>query len=173
MVKTHNNDYYYLFKNAIPVFEKDDITTVNLETTFTNAKSRADKTYTFKAPPEFAKSLNFGSIEGVNISNNHIYDFLDKGFNDTIETLKKYNINYFGEGNKWIKEVKGVKFGFLGYQGWSNNDKFMDKLKDDIEELKGQGCVVVINFHWGEEGSYYPNSTQKVLLVMLLIRERI
>ena len=37
----------------------------------------------------------------------------------------------------------------------------MDKLKDDIEELKGQGCVVVINFHWGEEGSYYPNSTQK------------
>ena len=70
MVRTQNNDYHYLFKNAIPVFEKDDITIVNLETTFTNAKSRADKTYTFKAPPEFAKSLNLGSIEGVNISNN-------------------------------------------------------------------------------------------------------
>ncbi len=161
MVRRHNNDYSYLFKNAVPIFEKDDITIVNLETTFTNAKTRADKTFTFKAQPEFAKALNLGSIEGVNISNNHIYDFLDKGFDDTIETLKQYNINYFGEGNKWIKEVKGVKFGFLGYQGWNNNDKFMNKLKQDIEELKGQGCIVVINFHWGEEGKYYPNTIQK------------
>lgn len=160
-VRKNNNDYSYLFKNAVPIFEKDDITIVNLETTFTNAKARADKTFTFKAPPEFAKALNLGSIEGVNISNNHIHDFLDKGFNDTIETLKQYNVNYFGENNKWIKEVKGVKFGFLGYQGWSNNDKFMNKLKQDIRELKSQGCIVVINFHWGEEGSYYPNSTQK------------
>lgn len=161
MVRRHNNDYSYLFKNAVPIFEKDDITIVNLETTFTNAQARADKTFTFKAQPEFAKALNLGSIEGVNISNNHTHDFLDKGFNDTIETLKQYNINYFGEGNRWIKEVKGVKFGFLGYQGWNNNDKFMDKLKKDIGELKDQGCIVVINFHWGEEGRYYPNSTQK------------
>lgn len=161
MVRRHNNDYSYLFKNAVPIFEKDDITIVNLETTFTNAKVRADKTFTFKAPPEYAKALNFGSIEGVNISNNHTYDYLDKGFSDTIETLKQYNVNYFGEGNKWIKEVKGVKFGFLGYKGWNDEDKFLGKLKQDIEELKGQGCIVIINFHWGEENSYYPNSTQK------------
>lgn len=100
IVRRHNNDYSYLFKNAVPIFEKDDLTIVNLETTFTNAKVRADKTFTFKAPPEFAKALNLGSIEGVNISNNHIHDFLDKGFNDTIETLNQYNVNYFGEGNK-------------------------------------------------------------------------
>jgi poly-gamma-glutamate synthesis protein (capsule biosynthesis protein) len=161
IVEDHNDDYSYLFKNALPIFEKDDITTVNLETTFTNATVSADKTFTFKAPPEFCKALTLGSIEGVNISNNHIHDFLDKGFNDTLSTLKQNKINYFGEGNIWVKEIKGVKFGFLGYTGWNYDNELKNKLKKDIAQLKAKNCVVVINFHWGQEGNYYPNSTQK------------
>lgn len=161
MVSSYNNDYSYLFKNVAPIFQKDDITIVNLETTFTNSAIKADKTFTFKAPPEFSKSLTLGSIEGVNISNNHIYDFLDKGFNDTISTLKQNEINYFGEGTKWIKEIKGVKFGFLGYTGWNYDDNLIDQLKKDIDQLKAENCVIVINFHWGEENRYHPNSTQK------------
>lgn len=161
IVRTHNDDHSYLFKNAVSIFEKDDITIVNLETTFTNATKRADKTFTFKAPPEFCKSLTLGSIEGVNISNNHIHDYLDAGFNDTMSTLKQNKINYFGESNRWIKEVNGVRFGFLGYTGWNYDDKLLDQLKEDIDRLKAENCVVVINFHWGEEKSYHPNSTQK------------
>lgn len=161
IVRDRDNDYSYLFKNSAPIFQKDDITIVNLETTFTNATERAEKTFTFKAPPEFSKALILGSIEGVNISNNHTRDYLDKGFTDTISTLKQNNINYFGENNKWIKEINGVKLGFLGYTGWQYTDRLIDKLKKDIEELKAENCVVIINFHWGEENSYYPNSTQK------------
>ena len=161
IVRNNNNDYSYLFKNVAPIFKEDDITIVNLETTFTNATEKADKQFTFKAPPEFAQSLNLGDIEGVNISNNHIHDFLDKGFKDTISTLQQYKVNYFGEGNKWVTEVKGVKFGFLGYQGWSANKTLFNAMKKDIEELKAQNCVVVINFHWGIEREYNPNNDQK------------
>lgn len=161
IVRAHDNDYSYLFKNVAPIFQKDDITIVNLETTFTNATERAMKTFTFKSPPEFSKALILGSIEGVNISNNHTRDYLDKGFNDTISTLKENKINYFGENNKWIKEFNGVKFGFLGYTGWEYSDKLIDKLKKDIDGLKAENCVIVINFHWGEENSYHPNSIQK------------
>lgn len=161
IIRAHNNDYSYLFKNAAPIFQKDDITIVNLETTFTTASKRADKIFTFKAPPEFSKALSLGSIEGVNISNNHTMDYLDKGFKDTISALKVNDINYFGENNKWIKEINGIKFGFLGYTGWQYNNNLIDKLKKDIYELKAENCVVIINFHWGEEKSYHPNSTQK------------
>lgn len=161
VVRDHDNDYSYLFKNSAPIFQKDDVTIVNLETTFTNATERADKTFTFKAPPEFSKTLILGSIEGVNISNNHTRDYLDKGFTDTISTLKQNNINYFGENNRWIKEINGVKLGFLGYTGWQYNDRLLDKIKKDIDGLKAENCVVIINFHWGEENSYNPNSTQK------------
>lgn len=159
----NGKDYSYFFKNVADIFRKDDITTANLETTFTTSTSKADKEFTFKAPPDYAKALTLASIEGVNIANNHIRDYLDKGLADTKSALKAENVNYFGEGEKWITEVKGIKFGFLGYRGFSYDNNFLSGLKKDIQELKSQNCIVVINFHWGIENSNYPNDIQKYL----------
>lgn len=163
VLKKQGGNYSYFFKNVSSIFVSDDITTVNLETTLTNANSKAQKEFAFKADPEYAKALTLGSIEAVNISNNHIYDYGSQGFSDTIATLNKNNIGCFGEGHTFIKEVKGVKFGFLGYRGFYYDNAFLKKLKSDIVDLKSKGCTVIINFHWGEENSYHPNSTQKYL----------
>jgi hypothetical protein len=161
--KKNNNDYSYFYKNVAHIFKADDITTTNLETTFTNTTAKATKEYTFKAPPEYAKALTLGYIEGVTISNNHTRDYLEQGFSDTKNTLKKENIKYFGEGEKWITNVKGHNFGFLGYKGYSYDKAFLNNLKNDIAYLKKQNAIVIINFHWGDEGTYYPNSVQKYL----------
>lgn len=167
VLKQNNNDYSYFFKNVKSIFEKDDLTTANLETTFTNSNIKANKGnppfYNFKGDPEYAKSLKLGSIEAVNLSNNHIYDYLQKGFDDTVNSLKSENINYFGEGTKYITTIKGIKFGFLGYTGYTNSTNFQDTVKNDISELKKQNCIVIINFHWGVENAYYPNDTQKTI----------
>jgi hypothetical protein len=163
VLKKQGGNYSYFFKNVSSIFSSDDITTANLETTLTNADSKAQKEFTFKADPEYAKALTLGSIEAVNISNNHIYDYGTQGFSDTVTTLNKNNIGYFGEGNKCIKEVKDVKFGFLGYRGFYYDNASLKKIKDDINDLKSKGCTVIINFHWGEENSYHPNDTQKYL----------
>lgn len=159
--RKNSNDYNYFFKNVVSFFANDDITVANLETTFTNSTAKADKEFTFKAPPEYAKTLTAGHIEGVNISNNHIYDYLNKGFVDTKTALNAEHINFFGEGNKWVKEVNGIKFGFLGYSAWSNDSSFLKKVKTDIQALKDDNCLVIINFHWGEENKYTPNEVQK------------
>lgn len=156
----NNNDFSYFYKNVASIFKNDNISIVNLETTFTNSNDRAEKQFNFKADPSYAQSLPLGSIEGVNISNNHIYDYKQKGFTDTLEALKANNINYFGEGNAWIKEVNGGKFGFLGYTGYNDYAEFRQKLEKDIKKLKDDGCVVIINFHWGLENNYYPIGTQ-------------
>lgn len=159
--KKNNSDYSYFFKNTADIFKNDDITTANLETTFTNATIKAVKTYNFKASPDYTKILTNASIEAVNISNNHIYDYLNQGFEDTKASLTNSKISYFGEGNKYITEIKGVKLGFLGYNAFVCGNDFLNKLKSDISFLKSQGCIVIINFHWGIEGSYSPNETQK------------
>lgn len=160
----NNKDYNYFFKNVLDIFKSDDITTGNLETTLTTAKVRADKQYTFKAPPDYVNVLKNSSIEGVNISNNHIYDYLQQGFDDTINTLETAGINYFGENNKWLTEVKGIKVGFLGYTAFSYDNNYLEKVKQDISDLKSKGAsFVIINFHWGTENSYYPNSIQKYI----------
>ncbi|MCY6370946.1 CapA family protein [Clostridium ganghwense] len=161
--KKNNNDYSYFFKNVYEIFKNDDITIANLEGTFTDSKAKASKSFTFKAPTNYAKILTHGSIEGVNLSNNHIYDYLDKGFEDTKKALETVNVPYFGEGNIWKTEVKGIKLAFLGYRGFYSSDKFLKKLADDIKSLKSENYVVIINLHWGKEGSYYPIESQKTI----------
>lgn len=157
----NNHDYKYFFKNVYQILSSDDLTTANLETTFTNETEKVTKKYNFKSSPDMAEVLKSGSVEAVNISNNHIMDYGPNGFKDTINTLKKNNIGYFGEGSKFITEIKGIKFGFLGYQVFQTSKAFRNKLKGDISDLKAQNCIVIINFHWGIEREYYPNSMQK------------
>ena len=160
----NGKDPSYFFKNVADIFKKDDLTIVNLENNFTESKDKANKQFTFKAPKSYAKSLPAGYIEGVNIGNNHIYDYKQIGFEDTINTLKENNINYFGEGFKWIKEIKGVKLGFLGYRGYNDYPQFRTQIENEIKELKDNGCnAILVNFHWGIESQYYPIETQKNL----------
>lgn len=79
----------YFTKYIEPIFKKDDFTTVNLETTLTTSTRKASKTFRFRGHPSYAKILTYGGIEAVNLANNHTYDYLQKGYNDTIASLKK------------------------------------------------------------------------------------
>lgn len=132
VLKQHNNDYSYIFKNVNSIFKNSDISICNFEGTLTTSNKKASKKFTFKAPFDYAKILTAGHIDGVNLSNNHTMDYMEKGFEDTKEALKNENINIFGENNVWIKEINGVKLGFLGYKGFSDDPNLLEKIKNDI-----------------------------------------
>jgi poly-gamma-glutamate synthesis protein (capsule biosynthesis protein) len=161
--KEKNNDYSYFLKNVKHFFETDDLTIVNLENPLTLATSKTVKEFTFKGKPEYTQILKEGSIEAVNIANNHTYDYLQQGMKDTINHLKKANISYFGDGHKAITEVQGIKVGSLGYKGWSNAKAVKESIKRDLENMKKNTDLIIVSFHWGEERSNYPNSIQKDL----------
>lgn len=152
MVVSQNNDYSYFFSNVKDVFKNDDYTLVNLETTFTDATSYADKQFNFKGDFEYVNILKEGYIEGVNISNNHTMDYLEKGYNDTIMTLEESNIDYSGDEHIHIEEIAGIKFGFIGFKNANlNYDNINDKL-NKIKELNPD--IIVTSCHWGVEGTH-------------------
>lgn len=164
-VKQHNNDYAYFMRNVVPIFKQDDYTLVNLETTLTNATVKANKegkvVYHFKGNKEYAKILSLGSIEGVTIDNNHIGDYSSQGLSDTINTLKENKIDYCGRGNRIIKEIKGIKIGFLGYSSYGITNQLKQNIINDIRELRQGGVDLIIPyFHWGSENQSTPNSDQ-------------
>lgn len=164
----NNNDYSHIMSNVKNIFENDDYTIVNLETTFTESDVKADKgggtVFHFKGPKEFVNILTSSSIEGVTVSNNHIYDYGQQGFEDTINTLRENNVDYCGEGYKILKEVNGIKIGFLGYQGWIDSEELRNNIKENIQELRNNGAQIVIPyFHWGAERSFEPIETQTAL----------
>lgn len=165
MLQNQGNDYSYFFKNVNPIFKNDDYTIVNLETTFTDAKEKANKgtgtVFHFKGPKDFVNILTSSNIEGVTVSNNHIYDYGDKGFNDTIAVLKESKVDFCGEGYKFTKDLKGIKFGFLGYQAWEYTEKLRSSIKQDIDDLKAKGATIIIPyFHWGSESQTTPSDYQ-------------
>lgn len=154
-------DDSYFFKGVKPIFENDDLTLVNFESTFTTAEKKADKRYRFKGDPALVNILSEGSVEMVNISNNHVYDYLDEGFQDTLKTFEQADILYSGEGYTAYYETKGITIGSIGYVAWNTNIK--DSLERDIAELREKADLVIVSFHWGEERSNYPNSIQTEL----------
>lgn len=160
-LEKENDDYGYFFNKVKRIFENDDLTIVNLETTLTKETKKADKKFRFKGDPSYVNILKSGSIEMVNIANNHIYDYLNKGFLDTINNLQNAGVLYSGEGYIQYYSVQDVTIASIGYRGWSTNIK--GPLTKDIEDAKEKADIIIVSFHWGSEYTYYPNQAQTSL----------
>jgi poly-gamma-glutamate capsule biosynthesis protein CapA/YwtB (metallophosphatase superfamily) len=162
-IDAQQGDFSYVFRNVAPVFAADDLTVVNLEGTFTASGTRQPKTFAFRGPPEYARMLSIASIEAVNLANNHSYDYGDKGFYDTLAALNSTNIRHFGEHDILRRTVKGVPVGLAGYLGFSADYETKARIAADIAALKAEGRIIIISFHWGVEGSYFPDTDQREL----------
>ncbi len=167
-------DYNYFFRQVEPYLGADDFTVANMEGTLTNSSEPGDKgdpakCYYFKGPPEYVKVLEGGSIEAVNLANNHSLDYMESGHADTKAALDAKNITHFGYEEKPVVEVKGVRIGLLGYNligpvlGDGEVQDYKAALEQDIGRMKGDADLVLVGFHWGKEGSYTPESEQAEL----------
>jgi hypothetical protein len=112
----------------------------------------------------------------VCVANNHILDYGEEGFRDTLEEMQKSGIPYFGAGqeddryhNPLIIEVDGVTVGLAGYacpstsavlggngrSGASAID--IGRIRRDMETARERGAqVVIVSVHWGAEQVYLP-----------------
>ncbi|WP_046174653.1 CapA family protein [Domibacillus indicus] len=146
------------------IFKNDDLSTVNLETTLTEATEKAVKKFRFKGDPGYTQILTDAGIEAVNLANNHIFDYLEQGYEDTKANLKAADIGYFGYEDTFMTEVDGVQIGALGYEGWEDTAEIRDQVKADIAKMREEGAaIVIVHFHWGVERSYVPEESQRTL----------
>ena len=159
------NDPAYFMSNVKPVFDVDDVTLVNLEGPLCDNPQEKVKTFSMKGLPEYTQILSEGSIEIVNLSNNHIYDCGQIGFEQTLENLTNAGIQFAGEDRITGYSKDGITVYFVGYNAFADTPELRSKIKEDIQVLKDvyEGDIVCVSFHWGEEYSYYPSSYQKSL----------
>lgn len=105
----------------------------------TSATSHVEKQFPFSGPKEYVNILTSGSVELVSIANNHSEDYYEQGMTDTKQVLDEKGIGYFGYETSCVKEIKGIKIGFLGYRSMSlsmNNEKGRATIKAAINDLK-------------------------------------
>ena len=164
------NAYYeqngpeYFLKNVKNIFETDDLTIANLEGTFTDLKTRADKTYAFKGPAEFVKILTSSSVEAVTLANNHSRDYGTQSLTDYRNTLDEAGVVHFGYDVTKVVDVKGIKIGLIGIYELIDHTGRAQQVKDHIAKVKSEGAeIIIVIFHWGIERDAAPNSHQTML----------
>lgn len=154
-----NGDYTYCFRNAVEYLSQDDMTLANFEGTLTDASDHLIKEFVFGSPAEYAEILINGSVEAVNLSNNHSYDYMQEGLDDTRQNLEDYGILWSDKTTYSIFEVKGIKIGMCGIDLVSGDS--VSEIFPLIDEMKAEGVnIIIVSAHWGYERMYEPDSTQ-------------
>jgi len=149
------------FSGVIDLFANDDLTIVNLEGTFTNATRAQNKRFTFRAPPEYADVLTLGSVEAVNLANNHSKDYLERGVIDTKQALDERGIAYCYHYEPTVVEVKGRKIALLGISYPLRKSK-VAAMCEQIVAFRADPEIdlIIANFHAGIENTYKQRGDQ-------------
>ncbi len=156
-------DDAYFFKNVKSIFEQDDMTIVNFEGTLSNKGSRVDKQWAFRGKPSYINILTEGSVEAVAFANNHVRDYGDVSYTDTIKSFDKAGIIYSSDAKIGIYEVKGIKIGMISIQETNRSD-YKTVLRKAIKAVKKkEHDLLIVSFHWGIERTSRITGNQKEL----------
>lgn len=143
-----------------------------------------DKDFVFFTLPESlpALSLELG-IRYVNLGNNHLYDYLESGIQDTIRHLTEHGYAFSGAGHTsddayapYFENIGSEMFGFVSATSVSGSQHPIDyiakgddkggaaDLRDDelmanaVQLVKDQNAVAIVFPHTGKEYSFYPTA---------------
>lgn len=121
-----------LLDDVRPLLEEPDLMVVNLESPLSDepwfdptggrpAGFHPTKEFVFASAPELAQALVDVGVDVVDLGNNHLYDALDEGTEDTLAALDEAGLPHYGAGADldaaWEParlEVRGQRFSFVG-----------------------------------------------------------
>ena len=204
------DDHMRLLAPVKPLLENADFTVVNLETTlndpafFPKAMPRPaifhpTTAYVYASHPNSAMALKQSGVDIVDMGNNHTYDLLEAGLNNSLSFLDQAGVLHFGAGtneaNAWAPVVissKGQTIAFIGCTTLRiplktpiiNDIPYVAsdvlrkggaaycaeaRLRSEIIKAKQQADIVIVMIHGGTE--YDPNPTNKITYLSEIARQ--
>ena len=151
-----------LFASTKDQLRRPDLMIANLEGTYSTAgPSKCDGQdsslcYAFQAPPSYVEALPWAGIDMVSVANNHSYDYLPRGFDQTISALKGADVEYTGRPHEvTVTEVGGVRVAVIAFSpyAWNPNVNDIPAAETLVAKAAGKADVVVVLMHAGAEGA--------------------
>ena len=155
-----------------PIFAQCDYVVGNLEAPFTQSRTTNEhKTLPLKNDPANIQLLLKLGINVVTLANNHIYDYGERGLNDTLEILEANGIAYCGIDKKSLTFTKGYESVSIGafccyttnawhYDATDKNGRLNTLTPHSVDAFLASARVKnsypVLCFHWGDENTHYP-----------------
>ena len=160
-LRSQSDPMGYPFSEVRHIFAADDLTIANLEGPLTNHDGWTNDVFSIRGKPEYAAMLARGSVELVDIDNNHSHDYGPIGHEDTKRALEAAGVAYFGRGTVDRRRIKGMNVVNLGYLGGPDGTK--KRMVADVRREAKPGTIVIVSFHWGVEGFYATHPGQRWL----------
>lgn len=179
-------DYSGCFDEIAPYVSAADYAVVNLETTLNNTDFTGYPC--FSSPVSYAKALQDAGFDMALTANNHTLDRRDAGLRRTLTYLDSLGMDHIGtyanatERTKalpFIKDINGIKVGFINYTYGTNGIRVQDNvvvdyidrnvIASDITAARNAGAEILIAIpHWGVEYRLLPGDDQKSLAKFLI-----
>ena len=160
-----------------------DIVFGNLETPVTSRGVKTAKTWNFRASPSLLAVVEKAGFTVLNLANNHVWDYGEEGFLDTLKHLAQGPWSVVGGGKdraeaeavRVVTAPSGLRVGFVGLtsthpkEGWAGPRKpgvaFSDfpRVSSVVKAAKARCDTLVVSFHGGTELSEVPNDIQKAV----------
>jgi len=174
-------DFSYIWGDVLGELKRvsPDLRMINLETAITKSDDYwKGKGVHYRMNPENSPCLTSAKIDYCSLSNNHVLDWGYRGLMETLEVLKRANIQTAGAGKNLkeaeapvVMEVKGkgrvIVFSFGSVTSgippsWAASkekpgvnllrdfsDQTVRYVKERVLEVKQKGDIAVASIHWG------------------------
>ncbi len=176
------NDFRFPFLYVASTTSQADIAFANLETSISSRGKDQGSIYSFRSDPRVLEGLTFAGFDVLSVANNHIWDWGSEALVDTLDLLKKNDIQPVGAGRNEMEANapvfltrKNTKFAFFAYTnlmprgleagadtpGLSHSNQ--ESILSAIRAVRAQADIIIVSFHWGEEYEHQANSLQRSL----------
>jgi poly-gamma-glutamate capsule biosynthesis protein CapA/YwtB (metallophosphatase superfamily) len=153
---TQRGDFLWPFRPTAAYTKNADVTFVNLESPlFQGCPVNPGPTFTFCGDARFVNGLTMMGADVANLANNHLSNYGAEGISATEQLLNSHGIQTTGEGPVAVINVRGIRFGFIGFNGVGVAIN-KDALKAGIARARQLADIVVVQFHWGKEYERQP-----------------
>lgn len=180
-------NFDHFFEDIKPYLQEGQITSTCFEAPMAGAQAIYTGYPLFNSPDAMADTFKNTGFDIVVTAHNHILDRGVKGAMRTMEVLKSRGLDPLGtytspadSPKPLIKEVNGIKVGYIAYTYSTNgipvpdDYKFMinildrDKIVADIKAVRPQVDIVILVLHWGVEYTPAPTREQQALARLFL-----
>ncbi len=185
VIKNFGGDYKKILAEAGGL-KDPDIMFGNLEGPISDKGIKVGSIYSFRMDPAVTTALKDSGFDILSFANNHVGDYSNAAFLDTIGRLKEENILFTGAGADYAEATKatiierdGIRIGYIAMSDVGPefmkatdtkpgillaNDKNLDTI---IKNAKASVDVLVVSIHWGDE--YKPHNKRQETLAKRMI----
>ena len=161
--KVATNEYNFdeIFKYVTTYYNSFDIMIANMEGTLSGGDS--DDDYVgypcFNAPDGIATSLKTAGVDMLLTSNNHTYDYGNKGLTRTQDVIAENEMEYLGtqktdeEKDYIVKDINGIKIGMMSYTYETDKNNTNKTLNGLV--VKTADTNLISSFNYKELDKFY------------------